>query len=214
MLQRYGWRAYAIPVLAVVSVAALWHSTSAGSQPRSEPGSASLAAPTRKAPTPARGVPEPPALPSAPASAPYPAASLQLGDDAITCAHNGHPSLVVVSISKQHVWMCQGARQVYDSPATTGETDNGNATPTGSWTIQSRETNRYLVGPGYRDYVHYWLPFFGDFGFHDATWQRMPFGSPGYRTAGSHGCVHLPMTAVRWLYQWAQVGATIVTVQA
>jgi len=110
--------------------------------------------------------------------------------------------------------MCQGAKQVYDSPATTGETDNGDATPTGSWLIQSRETDRYLVGPGYRDYVHYWLPFNGDFGFHDATWQTMPFGSPNYHTNGSHGCVHLPMTAVQWLYRWAQVGTTVVTINA
>jgi lipoprotein-anchoring transpeptidase ErfK/SrfK len=62
--------------------------------------------------------------------------------------------------------------------------------------------------------VHYWIPFNGDFGFHDATWQTMPFGSPDYRTQGSHGCVHLPMPTVQWLYNWAQAGSTVVTVEA
>jgi lipoprotein-anchoring transpeptidase ErfK/SrfK len=121
---------------------------------------------------------------------------------------------VFVSITKQHVWMCQGHRQVDNTAATTGETDNGDATPTGSWLVQAKQRNRYLVGPGYRDFVHYWIPFNGDFGFHDATWQKMPFGSPQYATNGSHGCVHLPMNQIKWLYRWSRIGTTVVTFQA
>ena len=30
--------------------------------------------------------------------------------------------------------------------------------------------------PRVGDYVEYWVPFNGDFGFHDASWQTMPFG--------------------------------------
>lgn len=118
-----------------------------------------------------------------------------------------------MSISQQHVWMCQGPRQVNSSAVTTGATDDGDATPTGSWVVQAKQTDRYLVGPGYRDYVHYWVPFNGDFGFHDATWQTMPFGSPDYHAQGSRGCVHLPITVMSWLYAWATVGTTNVTVQ-
>jgi lipoprotein-anchoring transpeptidase ErfK/SrfK len=135
-----------------------------------------------------------------------------LGGDDTVCQQTTAARTVVVSISRQHVWMCQAHRQVNDTPATTGATANGDPTPTGSWLISSKERDRYLTGPGYRDYVQYWIPFHGDIGFHDASWQKIPFGSPNYRTHGSHGCVHLPMNEVVWLYQWATIGNTVVTV--
>jgi lipoprotein-anchoring transpeptidase ErfK/SrfK len=134
--------------------------------------------------------------------------------DSTACSGNAAPTLVVVSISLQHVWMCQGHSQVDTSAATTGAVDHGDVTPTGSWLVQAKQTNRYLVGPGYRDFVRYWVPFDGDFGFHDASWQTMPFGAPGYRTRGSNGCVHLPMPVMSWLYRWVRVGQTVVAVQA
>ena len=37
----------------------------------------------------------------------------------------------------------------------------------------------------------------------------MPYGSPKYRTKGSHGCVHMPLPAMRFLYTWAEVGTTV-----
>jgi lipoprotein-anchoring transpeptidase ErfK/SrfK len=138
---------------------------------------------------------------------------IQGASDSTACLSNTAATFVLVSISQQHAWMCQGHKQVYSSPATTGEVANGNSTPTGSWVVQSRETDRYLTGPGYRDYVHYWIPFDGDIGFHDATWQTIPFGSQHYRTQGSHGCVHLPLAVVSWLYRWAQTNSTVVTVK-
>jgi lipoprotein-anchoring transpeptidase ErfK/SrfK len=130
------------------------------------------------------------------------------------CAGNTSPTLVVVSIGRQRVWMCRRGAQVNSSAATTGAVDRGDATPTGSWRVQAKQTNRYLVGPGYRDFVRYRVPFDGDFGFHDASWQTMPFGAPGYRTQGSNGCVHLPMSVIAWLYRWVRVGQTVVTVEA
>ena len=109
--------------------------------------------------------------------------------------------------------MCAGNSQVATTPVTTGEVDNGDATPLGTWHVQDRQTNRYLTGPGYSDYVKYWVPFNGDFGFHDASWQNFPFGSALYTTQGSHGCVHLPTPTMQWFYSWITVGA-LVTIAA
>ena len=110
------------------------------------------------------------------------------------------------------------ARSTSPGPAAAGpaagQTINDDATPTGSWVVQGKQTNRYLVGPGYRDFVKYWIPFNGDFGFHDANWQTFPLGSPLYRSQGSHGCVHLSLPVVKWLYGWAQTGSTVVTIEA
>lgn len=135
-------------------------------------------------------------------------------DDATSCAGNHYAQLVLVSISRQHLWACEGQKQVNSTPVTTGETDNGDHTPLGSWRVQDKQRDRYLVGPGYRDYVQYWMPYDGDFGLHDASWQRMPFGSQGYKTRGSHGCVHLPTPTMAWLYTWAHVNQTVVTIEA
>jgi len=117
---------------------------------------------------------------------------------------------IIVSISLQHLWACKGTTQVYDTAVTTGAYKVvGDETPTGTWKIYAKQTDRYLTGPGYRYFVQYWMPFFGNYGFHDASWQTFPFGSSLYPTEGSHGCVHLPITAIKWLFNWSSVGTTV-----
>jgi lipoprotein-anchoring transpeptidase ErfK/SrfK len=211
---RYGWRAYALPVLAAITVAALVHQQGTQAEPTAAApakhtqvaGSAQLAGFA------ARGGDE--GSPNENTDA-APAAMIVRSDaESAVCAHNDAAQLALVSLSKQHAWMCEKHRQVYSTPVTTGADTDNDQTPVGSWRVQSRERDRYLVGPGYRDYVHYWVPFNGDFGFHDATWQTMAFGSADYTTEGSHGCVHMPMTAIKWLYDWAQVNETVVTIEA
>lgn len=132
------------------------------------------------------------------------------------CAGNVHAQLVLVSISTQTAWMCSGETTVYTSPVTTGATADGyDDTPTGTFRIERRQTDETLtLISGAKYHVNYWLPFSGNlYGFHDAAWQTMPFGSQDYHTLGSHGCVHLPMASMAWLYDWASVGATV-TVRA
>jgi lipoprotein-anchoring transpeptidase ErfK/SrfK len=138
---------------------------------------------------------------------------ITLGSDVTSCATNTYRRLLLVSISRQHLWACDGSRQVNSTPVTTGKLVDHDQTPLGSWRVQAEERDRYLVGPGYRDYVHFWVPFNGDFGLHDAPWQTMPFGSKKWRTNGSHGCVHVPAARMAWLYRWAEVGGTVVTVE-
>ena len=133
------------------------------------------------------------------------------------CDGNVVDQKIVVDISEQHVWMCSRSSQVYDGPVTTGAYKVAdNATPTGTWKILAKYTKLYLSGSdsqgSWNDYVNYWLPFDGDYGFHDATWQKMPFGSSKYPTEGSHGCVRLSLETATWLYGWANVG-TVVTIR-
>jgi len=128
------------------------------------------------------------------------------------CAGNSVRQLVLVSVAKQHLWMCAANHLVYSAAVTTGAVDLPyDATPTGSYQIQGKETDRTLTllsGDQYQ--VNYWIPFDAPlFGFHDSSWQNFPYGSPRYRTEGSHGCVHTPLAAIRFLYNWADVGATV-----
>ena len=148
------------------------------------------------------------------------------------CAGNTIPQEVIVSITKQHMWACSGATQSYDSPVITGmETLAADLTPIGTYKIYAKETDVYLKGQdstgSWDDYVNYWMPFlddqYGVYGFHDLTQTAngangradSDFGNINiyapYTAAkhGSHGCVEMPLTTAAWLYNWAQIGATV-----
>ena len=135
------------------------------------------------------------------------------------CSQNGSGKLLLVSISQQHIWACDGTQVANESAVTTGAsalTNVDDATPTGSWHIYSKQTNTTLKGCDvngcWNDPVAYWMPFDDQVGFHDASWQTFPFGSPLYTTEGSHGCVHLPTDFIAWVYTWAPVGTTVTVV--
>ncbi len=211
LLVAFGWRVVAVPVLAAIMVFALLH-TGPGhrvdASDRTAHGRSSTTS-GLKSRSAIEERPTPPRLGSASTAA----RSRSPKPEVAVCARNKDPQLVLVSLSKQRAWMCERTRQLRTTAVTTGKLSDGSGTPTGTWQVYGKETDRYLNGADYSDFVHYWVPFFGDFGFHDATWQKMPFGSPQYRTRGSHGCVHLPTATMRWLYDWVQLGATATVVR-
>jgi lipoprotein-anchoring transpeptidase ErfK/SrfK len=129
------------------------------------------------------------------------------------CGSNTYSHRMYVSISQQRGRACTAHQQLLITPLTTGMSAYGYGTPTGTYTINNkvRDTTLFpLVGGAYS--VKYWMPYDGNiFGFHDASWQTIPFGSPLYTTQGSHGCIHLPGQAMYWFFAWAPVG-TVVTI--
>lgn len=134
------------------------------------------------------------------------------------CTGNATGKTVFVSITDQHMWACDGTAMVKQSAATTGASDAPNGvddgTPVGTWHIYEKFRNLHLKGSDkngpWDDYVQYWMPFDTAVGFHDASWQTFPFGTPQYKTDGSHGCVQLPVSTAAWLYGWAPVGTKVV----
>lgn len=142
------------------------------------------------------------------------------------CLTNTLSQEVVVSISKQHMWACEGSKTVYDNAVITGRQMYANElTPTGTYTIYAKEANTVLSGSdqfgSWNDPVSYWMPFlsnnYGVYGFHDATWRpdsdfgNVDINAPGTAAkSGSHGCVEMPLAAAKWLYDWSSVGTTVV----
>lgn len=117
---------------------------------------------------------------------------------------------VTVVISTQLARFCSAGQQQLISHVTTGASSLGYGTPTGTWRVQAkvRDTVLYPAAGGAFP-VRYWVPYDGVYGLHDSSWQRFPYGSAQYRTAGSHGCVHVPATVMAWFFMWAPVGTTV-----
>jgi hypothetical protein len=158
---------------------------------------------------PAIAQPTTPAAARASSSGPTPAPVRHVAST--PCAgHRGH-RLVLVSLRRQHLWMCAGHRDVRDTAVTTGRLGQYTETPTGTYQIQGLNRDSTLtLNTGATYPVKYWIPFDAPlFGFHDSPWQRFPYGSPLYKTRGSHGCVHVPLRAIRFLYGWADIGTTV-----
>ena len=85
-----------------------------------------------------------------------------------------------------------------DTDTVTG--GKGHSTHIGLFEIWSMEHDRYLIGPGYKCWVSYFMPFDGGIGLHDATW-RDTFGGEIYKKNGSHGCVNLPLEDAKTIYE-------------
>jgi hypothetical protein len=128
------------------------------------------------------------------------------------CAGNSIAQLVKVSIKSQHLWLCAKSRTVLSTPITSGAVDVPyDATPTGNFHIEGFYRDTVLtLNTGKQYHVKYWIPFISNvYGFHDASWQKFPYGSSKYKTQGSHGCIHMPLKAIAYLYKWARTGASV-----
>jgi lipoprotein-anchoring transpeptidase ErfK/SrfK len=127
------------------------------------------------------------------------------------CATNNRRQFVYVSIAQQRMWLCAKRQVALTTAVTTGISGSDTSTPTGTFHIQGRNRNSVLtLNTGKQYDVKYWIPFSAPlFGFHDSSWQDFPYGSPQYKTEGSHGCVHMPLQAIAFFYTWVHIGATV-----
>jgi len=126
--------------------------------------------------------------------------SAKINEDVLSRATSQNIS-VVVSISKQRVYLMVDNDVAIDSPISSGR--HGRATPTGSFTVSEKDKNH--VSTIYHCPMKYFLRLSGmSFGLHVGQ-------LPGY--PASHGCVRLPEQVAKLLFQTATVG-TPVTIQA
>ena len=111
---------------------------------------------------------------------------------------------IELDLSRQRVWMYVNGKCILNTPCVTGNVAGGYATPAGIYylTYKTKDTNLEGYnsdGSKYSSHVNFWMPFNGGIGFHDASW-RSNFGGNIYMTNGSHGCVNLPYSAAKTLY--------------
>ncbi len=118
-------------------------------------------------------------------------------------------SYIENNLSTQHLYLFEKGNIIFETAFVSGNMSNGCATPAGVFGLTYKTTEATLQGEDYESFVHYWMPFNGNVGMHDATW-RSEFGGDIYLTNGSHGCVNLPLGSAEYLYNYVQEGFPIV----
>lgn len=118
-------------------------------------------------------------------------------------------SYVEADLTHQHLYLYENGAVVFETDFVSGNMSNGCETPEGVFGLTYKTTNAVLRGPGYATPVNYWMPFYGDFGMHDATW-RGEFGGQIYIADGSHGCLNLPLDAAALLYEHVSTGFPVI----
>lgn len=119
----------------------------------------------------------------------------------------------------QHMWYIVNGQVALETDVVTGYPTSERETPIGVYFILYKEKDATLVGetnpstgePIYRTHVYYWMPFtWQGHGFHDAIWQSS-FGGTRYQTsAGSHGCVNMPLDMAGKLFDMLEENTPVI----
>lgn len=118
---------------------------------------------------------------------------------------------VEIDLTRQHLWFYKEGKLVLETDIITGRPTADRETPTGTFKVWSRETNRNLTGEDYSSPVSFWLPInWGNIGMHDASWQSS-FGGELYKTAaGSRGCINVPYEKIKTIYEEVKIDTPVV----
>lgn len=119
---------------------------------------------------------------------------------------------ILVNIAEQKVIGYKDGKKVVESSVVTGKNDDPERrTHRGAYYIFYRKSPAVLKGPGYASPVHYFMAFSGGQGFHDADGWRSAYGGSIYLHSGSHGCVNMPLSAVRRLWVFG-IGTPVIVI--
>lgn len=115
---------------------------------------------------------------------------------------------VEVNLTAQHLFYYKDGALVVESDFVSGNEAKGWSTPAGAYGLYYKQRDKTLRGEDYATPVSFWMPFNGGVGFHDATW-RNKFGGSYYKRGGSHGCVNLPYSVAKTLYENIEAGCAV-----
>lgn len=107
---------------------------------------------------------------------------------------------VEINLTAQHMFFYKEGKLIAEADFVSGNKSKGYDTPVGAYPLTYKERNATLKGEGYSSPVSYWMPFNGNVGMHDAGW-RNSFGGTIYKTSGSHGCINLPPSVAKTVYE-------------
>lgn len=122
------------------------------------------------------------------------------------------PSYVEADLTNQHLYLMQDGELILETDFVSGNMSSTPdcITPEGIFGITYKKTPAVLRGADYATPVTYWMPFYRNYGMHDATWRRT-FGGDIYLTNGSHGCINLPKKAAGKIFEAVEKGFPVIT---
>lgn len=123
-------------------------------------------------------------------------------------SHDGNDygnSYVEINLTAQHLFMYVNGKLIVESDFVSGNTARGWGTPSGAYPLTYKDKDAVLRGENYETPVTYWMPFNGNIGMHDASW-RDSFGASIYKRNGSHGCINLPPSAAKKIFENIEAG--------
>lgn len=119
---------------------------------------------------------------------------------------------VEVCISTQTLWCYYNGQLVTSTPVITGCIESGHSTPSGSvWAIDGKKDDWKFTNYA-NAYSDYWMPFNGEVGLHDASWQLPEYYTipDFYVSSGSHGCVNIPLDAMEKIFYYMEISYPVV----
>ena len=115
---------------------------------------------------------------------------------------------VEINLTAQHLFFYKDGNLVIESDFVSGSHARGDDTPSGAYPLTYKQRDAVLKGATYRTPVKYWMPFNGNIGMHDANW-RSSFGGKIYMTNGSHGCINLPPSVAKVIFENISAGMPV-----
>ncbi|MBQ2282728.1 MAG: peptidoglycan binding domain-containing protein [Agathobacter sp.] len=109
-------------------------------------------------------------------------------------------SYVEINLTAQHLFLYKNGELIIETDFVSGDISEGNGSPTGAFGITYKDEDATLKGSTWNSHVDYWMPFAGNVGMHDATWRKT-FGAAIYKRNGSHGCINLPWSAAKKIFE-------------
>lgn len=116
---------------------------------------------------------------------------------------------VEVNLTGQRLFFYKDGELLVECDFVSGNAARNWSTPAGIFPLTYKQRKATLRGEGYATPVEYWMPFNGNIGLHDADW-RGTFGGAIYKTNGSHGCVNLPPSAAKIIYEHITAGDPVI----
>ena len=115
---------------------------------------------------------------------------------------------VEMNLTAQHLYFYKGGKLLLESDFVSGNESKGWSTPAGAYELTYKQRNAVLRGKNYNTPVTYWMPFNGNIGMHDGYW-RTSFGGTIYKKNGSHGCINLPPSVAKTIYENINAGIPV-----
>lgn len=131
-------------------------------------------------------------------------------------ANDWGSTYVEVDMTNQHVYFYKNGELIVETDCVTGKMTDDRMTPPGIYSLKYKEKDRILRGQRksdgsyeYESHVNFWMPFNGGVGMHDASW-RSSYGGSIYINSGSHGCVNLPYSKAKAIYENIETGTPVI----